>query len=727
MKKGNNPLFVSVLWHMHQPYYKDPFTGRYRLPWVRLHGLKDYYDTAAILKDFPVIHQTFNLVPSLLKQITDYIDNNASDEYLEVSKVPASELNDGQKAFLLSNFFSANHENMIKPLPRYYELFSRRGEAAVKDDIRKAVRYFSTQDYLDLQVFFNLCWFDPIFVEREPLIKGLIKKGRDYTEDEKELLLKKQIETLSLIIPEYRKMKATGQIDITTSPFYHPILPLLYDTNSARRAMPGVNMPHNSFSHPEDVMRQVRMAVEYHESLFGSKPSGMWPSEGSVSQEIIDIIKSEGIKWIATDEGILEKSLNISLRDYSGAKDGRQALYKPYSLSNGLKIVFRDRVLSDLIGFVYYRRDVRSAVNDFIERLYKIKSSLHGDGPFLVSIILDGENPWEYYRNDGRDFLLYLYERLSAEEGIKSVTFTEYMDKHESESRIESLYPGSWINSNFGVWIGHEEDNIAWDMLGETRDALSEYSRANPEADLKEAWDSIYAAEGSDWCWWYGDDHVTDTPEIFDELFRNNLMNVYKIIGRDIPARLHLPVLKDYVKAQPVIQVRGFITPEIDGEVSGYYEWMHAACMEAEFKGGAMHGAEGLIARLFYGFDRENLYLRLDAALPLIQISGDMTFSFQFLKPSHVKIEITASGDVEASVFRKVDNEWRFIHALKTIAINDILEVAIPFADLYASEGDEVAFFLSVMKGKDTLEKWPGRGYISIEAPGESFEDIMWQ
>lgn len=727
MKKGNNPLFVSVLWHMHQPYYKDPFTGRYRLPWVRLHGLKDYYDTAAILKDFPDIHQTFNLVPSLLKQIKDYIDNDATDEYLEVSRIPAGELNDVQKAFLLSNFFSANHENMIKPLPRYYELLSRRGEAVVKEDIRKTVRYFSTQDYLDLQVFFNLCWFDPIFVEMEPLIKELIEKGRDYTEDEKERLLKKQIETLSLIIPEYRKMKATGQIDITTSPFYHPILPLLYDTNSARRAMPGVNMPHNSFSHPEDVKRQVRMAVEYHESLFDSKPSGMWPSEGSVSQEIIDIIKAEGIKWIATDEGILERSLNISLRDYAGAKYGRQALYKPYSLSNGLKIVFRDRILSDLIGFVYYGRDARSAVNDLIERLYKIRSSLHGDGPFLVSIILDGENPWEYYRNDGRDFLLYLYERLSMEDGIKSVTFTEYMDQYASESKIENLYSGSWINSNFGVWIGHEEDNLAWDMLGEARDALSEHSKSNPEADLKEAWDSIYAAEGSDWCWWYGDDHFTDTPEIFDELFRNNLMNIYKIIGSDIPARLHLPVLKDYMKAQPVTQVRGFITPEIDGEISGYYEWMHAACMEAEFKGGAMHKAEGLISRIFYGFDKKDLYLRLDAGLPLIQISGDMTFSFQFLKPFHIKVEITSSGDVEAAVFRKVDNEWQFINTLKTVAINDILEIAIPFADLHASEGEEVAFFLSVMKGKDTSEKWPSRGYISIEVPGESFEDIMWQ
>ncbi len=724
MKKGSNPLFVSVLWHMHQPYYKDPFSGRYRLPWVRLHGLKDYYDTAAILKDFPDIHQTFNLVPSLLKQITDYIDGDASDEYLEVSRVPASELNDGQKTFLLLNFFSANLENMIKPLSRYYELFTKRGGAASKDDIRKAVRYFSTQDYLDLQVFFNLCWFDPIFVGMEPLLKGLIKKGRDYTEDEKEQLLKKQTKTLSLIIPEYKRMKETGQIDITTSPFYHPILPLLYDTNSARRAMPGVNLPHNSFSHPEDVMRQVRMAVEYHENLFGSKPSGMWPSEGSVSQEIIDIIKSEGIKWIATDEGILERSLHISLRE----KEGRQALYKPYTLSNGLKIVFRDRVLSDLIGFVYYRRDAKSAVNDLIERLYNIKSSLHGDGPFLVSIILDGENPWEYYRNDGRDFLLYLYERLSEEDGLKSVTFTEYMDKYGAESRIENLYSGSWINSNFGVWIGHDEDNLAWDMIGEARDVLSEYSNANPGADLKDAWHSIYAAEGSDWCWWYGDDHATETPEIFDELFRNNLMNVYKIIGRDIPARLHLPILKDYMEIRPMMQVRGFITPEIDGEVSGYYEWMHAACMEAEFKGGAMHRSDGLmlISRIFYGFDKDNLYLRLDAGLPLIQISGDTTFSFQFLKPCHIKVEITA-GETEAAVFKKVENEWQFIHALKTVAINDILEIAIPFADLCASEGNEVAFFLSVTKGKDASEKWPSRGYISIEVPGESFEDIMWQ
>jgi alpha-amylase/alpha-mannosidase (GH57 family) len=722
MKKGNNPLYVSVLWHMHQPYYKDPFTGHYRLPWVRLHGLKDYYDTAAILKDFPAIHQTFNLVPSLLKQLIDYTDNNASDEYLEVSRVPAYELTEAQKVFLLSNFFSANHDNMIKPLRRYHELFLKRGEAAAKEDIRKAVRYFSAQDYLDLQVFFNLCWFDPIFAEMEPLIKELIQKGGDYTEDEKKELLNKQTGILSLIIPEYKSMKEAGQIDITTTPFYHPILPLLYDTNSARRAMPGVNMPHHTFSHPEDVMRQVRMAFEYHESLFGSKPSGMWPSEGSVSQEIIEIIKGEGIKWIATDEGILERSLNIPLHE----KGGREALYKPYTLNNGLKIVFRDRILSDLIGFVYYRRDARSAVNDFIDRLYKIKTSVHGDGPSLVSIILDGENPWEYYRNDGRDFLLYLYERLSEEEGIRCVTFSEYMDKFGSESKIEHLYSGSWINSNFGVWIGHDEDNLAWDLLAETRDALSEYSKVNPNADLDEAWDAIYAAEGSDWCWWYGDDHTTETPEVFDELFRHNLMNVYKIIGKEIPARLYLPVLKEHIKIQPPIQVRGFITPEIDGEVSGYYEWMHAACMEADFKGGAMHRAEGLITRLFYGFDMDNLYLRLDAGLPLIQIGGDISFSFQFIRPVQIKVEITSAG-VAADLLKKVESEWHFVRSINTVAINDILEIAIPFADLYASEGDEIAFFLSVIRGKDISEKWPPRGFIALEVPGESFEDIMWQ
>ena len=724
---SSNPLYVSFLWHMHQPYYKNPFTGVYRLPWVRLHGIKDYYDMAAILEDFPSVHQTFNLVPSLIEQILDYTEGGASDNFLEISKVPAEALTEAQKTTMLSDFFYANWDNMIGPLPRYYELLSKRGKTIAKDEFKKAVRYFSTQDFLDLQVLFNLCWFDPIFMEKQPFLKELVSKGRNFTEEEKELLLKMQIDMMKLIIPEYKRMHGKGQIEISTSPFYHPILPLLHNTNSAKVAMPDIKLPQFVFSHPEDAAAQVRMAVEYFEKIFGFKPEGMWPSEGSVSPDILKTIKNEGIKWIATDEGILAASLGIHLRDLSGAVKEPQKLYKPYTVGDGLSIVFRDHTLSDLIGFVYSGWDARKAADNFIDRLYKIKHSLPKDRPFLVSVILDGENAWEYYRNDGRDFLFCLYESLSRADGIKTVTVSEYLREHPPHTQINSLFSGSWIYSNFAIWIGHEEDNLAWDALYEARESLAAHQQLHPEADLKEAWQAIYIAEGSDWCWWYGDEHVTETQEEFDELFRANLMKVYKLIGKEIPPKLSIPILREDRSVKPTVAIRGFITPKIDGEITSYYEWLHSAYMETKKIGGTMHRAEAFISTIFYGFDLNTLYLRTDAANPLIEISKGITFSFHFLKPVQTRLDVIVTDKIKAVLYNRVQNEWKQLQELETVAIADIMEVALPFALLGAKEGDEVAFILSVLKDGSEIERWPWRGCIALEVPGSRFEAMMWQ
>jgi len=229
------------LWHMHQPYYKDPFKEEYTLPWVRLHGIKDYYDMVAILRDFPSIHQTFNLVPSLIEQIEDYTMNEAVDRYMYHTLIPADSLSLEEKGFILNNFFLANWGNMIKAYPRYHELLSKRGYHITGKELERVSRYFTSQDFLDLQVWFNLCWFDPLFRENDPFLIELVKKEKDYTEEEKRILIKKQIEILGLIIPEYKRMEDSGQIEISTSPYFHPILPLLYDTNSAIVAIPGIN------------------------------------------------------------------------------------------------------------------------------------------------------------------------------------------------------------------------------------------------------------------------------------------------------------------------------------------------------------------------------------------------------------------------------------------------------------------------------------------------------
>ena len=721
----DSPLYISFLWHMHQPFYKDPMTGLYRLPWVRFHGTKDYLDMAEILIDFPYIKQTYNFTPSLLEQIVDYTENNAKDQYLNLTLKKASELDMEEKLFILENFFLANWDNMIKPFPRYYELLMKRGLHFIRNDLIRAIRYFSDGDFLDLQVLFNLCWIDPLFRKKDPFLKMLVDKGRDYTEEDKYMLISKQFSILKEIIPRYSEMVKRGQLELSVSPFYHPILPLLCDTSSARIAMPGVNLPQKRFSHPEDAEKQIRMGIDYFERLFGYRPTGMWPSEGSVSEEALRIASNEGIKWIGTDEDILSISIGKQLRDASRNVIEPGILYKPYIFEN-VSVIFRDHNLSDLIGFVYPKWDSKKAAEDFISKLIHVWTIMPKDKPQLLSIILDGENAWEYYKNDGHDFLKYLYEGLSKEKRLKTVTVSEYINEHDKGEPLNRLHAGSWINANYGVWIGHEEDNIAWDYLTETRNDLDIFQKMNPEKNLAEAWKAIYIAEGSDWNWWYGDEHSTETQKDFDELFRMNLMKVYKEIGKDAPQHLFIPVLREDRSISPAITIRGFIEPRIDGVVTSYYEWYQGAHMDIKKYGGSMHKAESILSNLYYGFNKDNLFLRIDPAIPFIELPDNTKFSINIVKPSQIKIIISVKPSLKAELFGKSDEPWEKIKDISDVAVQDIFELGIPFIDLNAREKDEINLFISIIKNGEELERCPWRGYITLTVPTPDFEAMMW-
>jgi len=732
---ADHPLYIAFVWHMHQPYYKDDISGAYTLPWVRMHGIKDYYDMPALLADFPQVHQTFNLVPSLLKQIRDYVENDATDKFLALTLKPAAELDHEDKLFLLKNSFMANWDTMIKPYPAYWQLLDRRGYSVSPNDLQNAIRYYTTQDYLDLQVWFNLTWFDPLFKLNDAFLKGLIRKGSGFTENEKTLLIAKQREIMALIIPEYRKLAEMGRIELTTTPFYHPILPLLCDTDLARVAVPDIRLPEQRFIHPEDARVQVERAVAYHEKLFGSRPTGMWPAEGSVAEEVVPLIADAGIRWIGTDEGVLARSLGVHIeRDFAGVMKNPEVLYKPYLAGKGDKrvsVVFRDHTLSDLVGFVYSKWDYKNAVHDLIERLHRVRKSVT-NGPHLVSIILDGENAWEYYQNDGRDFFLYLYERLSSEESLKCVTVGEYLKEHPAQTPIERLHAGSWINANYRIWIGHEEDNRAWDLLSQTRQALVEYASRNGDAEkLARAWEEIYVAEGSDWCWWYGDDHYSENDEEFDLLFRTHLMNVYRIIGRDVPDELQISILREDRQALPTVELTAFITPVIDGQVTNYFEWLPAGYYDVSQGGGAMHRGSTIITHIYYGFDLKNMFLRLDPSGSLRDEKvAELVFFVNFLSPKGLDVEIRVQPrerHVSAALFRGDNGARREAAAINTVAANDIIELAVPFDMLGVKPNDEVQIFVTVERAGSEVEKWPYRGYIQFKVPTDDFEAMMWQ
>lgn len=516
-------LHLALVYHMHQPYYKDLLTKEASLPWVRLHGIKDYLDMVEMLEDFPAVHQTFNLVPSLIEQVQDYEKGEVKDKFLELSYKPAASLSSQEKDFLRRNFFSINRERVISIFPRYYQLYFMKQRGAE----------FSTQDYLDLQVWFNLSWFDPLYRKEIPELKKIVEKGRLFTEEEKRVVLDKQLYILKEIIPGYKKSMLSGRIETILSPFYHPILPLLYSTKIAKEANTRSPLPKVNFIYPQDAAIQIASAVAFYKHTFGQAPSGMWPSEESVSEHILPFLIESGIKWIVADEAILFKSLNKKKRDSS-------LLYQPHILSREegeLNIIFRDRNLSDLIGFVYYNWRAEDAVADLMRHLSNIASAFKKED-ILVTIAMDGENAWEYFSNDGHDFLELLYKRLSEADFLKCVTVSEYLKDHRPKNKIKRLAAGSWIYANFGKWIGSPHKNKGWEYLSLARKELEEVKDTLPKGKLELALKQIYVAEGSDWFWWLGE----DPDGSFDELFRMHLTNFYRIIGGEPPEYLSRPV-----------------------------------------------------------------------------------------------------------------------------------------------------------------------------------------
>ena len=728
---SDNKIHIAFVWHMHQPYYKDLATGKYEMPWVRLHGAKDYHFMVEILDRFPKIKQTFNLVPSLISQINDYALNNATDNVLELTEKKAADLNIDDKAFILWNCFMANWDNMIKPYPRYFELLEKRGYYVAQKELPEIALKFTVQEFLDLQVWFNLSWFDPITVSKDPVLKAIIAKGKKFTEADKTLVLLKQKELIARIIPKYKEVMERGQIELTTTPFYHPILPLVFDTSIAKVSLPRLNM-NFTFSAPEDAEEQVKRAVALHEKTFGVKPDGLWPAEGSVSEDIIPLLVKYGITWISSDEEILMQSIKA----FNGKNN---YLYKPYiARKNGseVKIIFRNKELADAIGFLYSKWDAKAAVNDFIDKIYGIANTTGIDNP-LITIILDGENAWEYYKNNALDFFTELYERLSNDGRIETTTVSAYMAKFPPKDVLPYLYPGSWINHDFYIWIGHEEDIKAWDYLNRVRQDLNTWKeeiKAKDPAAFEKIMEEMLISEGSDWNWWYGDDHSSVQDEEFDKLFRKHLANIYEFAGKEVPPYLLTPVINDAKSVTPQIAVTGFIKPIIDGKISNFYEWSAAGVFEIIKAGAAIHRAETITKALYFGFDGCNLYLRIDFNVPLsVEKYKELNFEVVILCKEMYKIafDLNCLGGMivhDFAIQTEDKKGWKETgtNGIKIAAVK-VVEIAIPFEMLTLKEGDAVAFSFVVKKGANEIEKWPTMGNITVNVPNKDFESINWQ
>jgi alpha-amylase/alpha-mannosidase (GH57 family) len=608
---------VVVLWHQHQPFYKDLVTGQYRLPWTRLHALKDYYGMVKLLDEFPHVHQTFNLVPSLIWQIQDYVSGEAQDPFLRVASRPARDLTQEERRFALQYLFQAHPGNVIGRYPRYHELFEKFRSAGSLPE--RAEKYFLPQEFTDLQVLSQIGWFDEYFQEEKEIL-DLIHKGRNYSLDDQRQVMSRQRELLGRILPAHAEAARKGSIEISTSAFYHPILPLVCDTQMGAVSTPGLPLPLNRYRHPEDAREQLLRGLDLHEEVFGKRPQGVWPSEGSVSEEVLGIAQKLGVKWMATDEGVLGRSLGTFFaRDANGYlnSDLAQRLYTIYRYENSgteMNLIFRDHTISDLIGFVYSGMPPQEAANNLMQKIRQSAQPVMTMGKdAVVPIILDGENAWEYYPRSGREFLRRFYDALQRDPQIEAVTMTEAIERHKNKAHLNSLVPGSWINANFNVWIGAPEDNKAWDYLYDARNFYDQAAPRASEAQRKLAWEEILIAEGSDWNWWYGPEHHSANDSDFDELYRKHLSNVYQALGGVPPDYLAQPITGVQVRPEFTPQ-SAYIHPKITGDMVRYFEWMGAARHTADKRSGSMHGKQFLMDGVYAGIDENYVYGRLDFA-----------------------------------------------------------------------------------------------------------------
>ncbi len=618
---------------MHQPQYRDPESGTYALPWTRLHALKDYWGMAELLREFPGVHVTFNMVPSLCMQLEEYAGGAFREPWFELACRPAEGLSGEDKREILARAFQLNYERLIARWPRFAELYewsrSTQGEQALVT--------FSARDWRDLQVLSQIAWMDEYWLEKDPLISRLADKGKGFTEKDKQELREKQLELLRLILPAYREAGLRRQAELTTSPFYHPILPLLCDSDIARVANPATPLPHRAFRHPEDAREQLRRAIASHERHFGAKPAGLWPSEGSVSEQALAIAAEEGFRWFGTDEGVLGRTLNTGFfRDTRGIPAQAEKLYQPWRFTPGGKPIaglFRDHHLSDLIGFVYSRMGGKEAAADLHGRLRHLGETVQAGRPLTVSLFLDGENAWEYFPGNGREFLREFYRRIEEDGDIRALTGSEAIEAAGELSASPVIFPGSWINANFDVWIGHAEDVTAWELLWDAREAYEravearrrEMPGAPTETGIAQAYELLLAAEGSDWCWWFGPEHSTANDAEFDALFRKHVTAAYLALGRTAPEELAKPIKRP---AEHAVQLppAGLLRITVDGRETSYFEWLGAGLFAPERRGGAMHGRTYYLRELHFGFSEEAMYVRVDAFRSALEQLDDPEF-----------------------------------------------------------------------------------------------------
>jgi len=720
-------LKVIFLWHMHQPYYVNPLTMTAMMPWVRLHAVKGYLDMIDLALRYPDLRLNFNFTPVLVLQLEELSERKVKDLWEGWSRKPAVTLTDYEKARILENFFKINWDTLIKPQPRYYELLQLRGQNYDLNSLQESIHHFTADDYRDLQTWYNLAWCGYSAEKRYPELKELKKKGRGFTEEEKNRVLDIHHEIVRTVLGIYRDAQNAGKIEITTTPFFHPILPLVYDTEMAKRCMPGRQLPER-FSAPEDALEHLKLAQALHERTFGRPARGLWPAEGSVAPELLPYFRQAGIEYFLTDEEVLFRGLAMDPARKTAAD--HLELFQGWLCHHGgaaIGAVFRERPLSDFIGFNAARNGARES-SDFMAHHLKHLATVTDPNRGMVCLALDGENAWEAFADGGEEFLALMYEKILAAPELQTMLLGDYFDQHPPAVQLNTLHTGSWIGGDFDIWIGDPEENRGWEAIGKTRKFLVE---TLPTKNLSkevtaQAWMEILAAEGSDWFWWYGPDFQTDCDFLFDELFRTHLQNVYRLLETEPPQYLDVPI-RTRGSFTTFTKPTAYIEPEVDGKDSGFFDWMGSGMFDVRNQGSAMFQADRVGECIYYGFSAEDFFVRFD-----YRLQAPEHLIVYFHHPGALRLHVKQAGkpgEYKAWAERS-GNGVKFEpveDAEIEVACGSRMEIRFPLKHLgFTGAGEKIGFLVQVLGGGVEKERYPERGLIEFSGPSPQFKLVNW-
>ena len=707
---------------MHQPVYE--IEGTYLMPWARLHAVKDYLDMVLILEKYPKLKLNFDVVPALMDTIVDYVQGK-HDIHSELSVSDVYNMSEDEKAFVINNFFTPKFETMIFRSKNYENLYQKRfsKETCTSED-------FSEQEISDLMALFNLVWIDSVHYSRYPRLQELWDKQYNYSIEDRIEIINIHRQIIDEIIPTYKKYIAEGRIEMTTSAYYHSILPILIDLKtSTKSTMTTEGLPPN-WNLIEDARAQIRKALDRVEEIMGTRPKGFWPPELCLGPKTLEIFAKEGIEWTISDEGILSDSIKFDfVRDFKGNLNDPYHLLKVYEYNtknSPVDIIFRDRSIANLINFEYADVDSKMASNDLYKKIKVIQSKLlvSPDDTHLLTIALDGENCWENYQNDGNEFLNNIYSYIENDDTLETVLITDYIKKDKHKKELNKIYSGSWIDKTFQYWIGESTKNKAWSYLKETRDVYEDFSKNNKDhPKLKTAYRELMIAEGSDWFWWYGEPNNSGQDYVFDYMYRERLKNVYLALGLEPPQHLNETLI---TKVEvPFKHPTQPISPRMDGLLGSYDDWQHSG--NINMLDGPVFRENKSVEKIYFGCDQNNVYFRLqvnknscenicqerinqfyiyirnastignrayirlisktDNPYPILREKFEHEIALTLIKDTLYPVRLTTCLH---------PNIWTLSNPEKIqIVFKDVIDITIPFDLLNVKQGEIVEFFMA--------------------------------